>query len=81
MPRWRPPFIDQLAGEDRCHLNGIAVEQGRIHYATAMGETNTAGGWRENKVTGGVVIDVAADEIIARGLCMPRMKQASFIAT
>src|SRR5262245_15712654 len=25
VPRWRPPFITALAGEDRCHLNGLAM--------------------------------------------------------
>src|SRR5262245_10149948 len=25
VPRWRPPFVTALAGEDRCHLNGLAV--------------------------------------------------------
>ncbi len=71
VPRWRPPFIDQLAGEDRCHLNGIAMQDGRIRFVTAMGETNAPVGWRENKVRGGVVIDVASGETVVRGLCMP----------
>jgi len=71
VPQWRPPFIDQLVGEDRCHLNGIAVEDGRIRYATAMGETNRAGGWREGKIGGGIVIDVESGAILSRGLCMP----------
>jgi uncharacterized protein (TIGR03032 family) len=71
VPQWKPPFIDQLAGEDRCHLNGIAVEDGRIAYATAMGETNTAGGWRENKIAGGILMEVPTGEIVTRGLCMP----------
>jgi uncharacterized protein (TIGR03032 family) len=24
-PLWRPPFLSKLAGEDRCHLNGLAL--------------------------------------------------------
>jgi len=71
VPQWRPPFIDRLAGEDRCHLNGIAVEDGAIRYATALGETNEAQGWRENKVAGGIIMDVESGETIAHGLCMP----------
>ena len=27
-PLWRPPFISKLAPEDRCHLNGMAMEEG-----------------------------------------------------
>jgi uncharacterized protein (TIGR03032 family) len=71
VPQWKPPFIDRLAGEDRCHLNGLAVEDGKVAYVTAMGETNTAQGWRENKIEGGVVLDVASGEVVTRGLCMP----------
>src|SRR5678816_559847 len=29
---WRPPFISRLAAEDRCHLNGLAMENGAAHY-------------------------------------------------
>src|SRR5437660_4059277 len=28
-PLWRPPFLSKLAAEDRCHLNGLALEEGR----------------------------------------------------
>jgi uncharacterized protein (TIGR03032 family) len=68
---WRPPFITELAAEDRCHLNGVAVEGGTVRYVTALGESNTPAGWRERKADGGIVIDVLSNEIIARGLCMP----------
>ncbi len=71
VPQWRPPFVDQLVGEDRCHLNGIAVDGGRIAYVTALGATNTANGWRENKVVGGVVLAVPSGAVVAQGLCMP----------
>jgi uncharacterized protein (TIGR03032 family) len=70
-PRWRPPFISHLAPEDRCHLNGLALIDGRIRYVTALGETDTAGGWRANKRDGGILIDVDANRIVARGLSMP----------
>ena len=29
VPRWRPPFVSRLAGEDRCHLNGVGMRDGR----------------------------------------------------
>ena len=29
VPLWRPPFISRLAAEDRCHLNGLALKDGR----------------------------------------------------
>ena len=71
VPRWRPPFITALAAEDRCHLNGLAMVDGRPRYVTALGETDTAGGWRADKPQGGCLIDVPSGEIVARGLSMP----------
>jgi uncharacterized protein (TIGR03032 family) len=70
-PRWRPPFITVLAPEDRCHLNGLGLVEGRPGYVTAHGETDSPGGWRTDKARGGIVIDVAQNAIVARGLSMP----------
>lgn len=71
IPRWRPKFISGYAAEDRCHLNGLEVVDGKPRYVTALGTSDTAGGWRENKSGGGVLIDIESDEIICRGLSMP----------
>ena len=71
VPRWQPPFIRQLARQDFCHLNGLAVADGRPRYVTAFGETDTREGWRPNKVQGGCLIDVDSGETVARGLSMP----------
>jgi uncharacterized protein (TIGR03032 family) len=71
VPRWRPPFVTALSPEDRCHLNGIGQRDGQIRYATALGETDTPAGWRENKRSGGILIDIPSNQIIARGLSMP----------
>ena len=70
-PRWRPKFVSEYAPDDRCHLNGLAVVNGRVKFVTALGETDTAGGWRVNKRNGGILIDIDSDEVIARGLSMP----------
>ena len=71
VPRWRPPFISALAAEDRCHLNGLAVAEGRVRYVTAHGRTDEREGWRPGKVDGGVLIDVPTGEIVVDGLAMP----------
>ncbi len=71
VPRWRPAFVTALAPEDRCHLNGLGMVNNQPKYATALGETDSAGGWRENKANGGVLIDVEVNEILLRGLSMP----------
>jgi uncharacterized protein (TIGR03032 family) len=70
-PVWRPKFITQLTPDDRCHLNGLCVVDGRVKWVTALGETDTGGGWRENKKGGGILIDVGSNEIVARNLSMP----------
>lgn len=70
-PLWKPKFISKLAAEDRCHLNGLAMENGRPKYVTAISETDVADGWRGGRENGGVVIDVTSSDVIARGLSMP----------
>jgi uncharacterized protein (TIGR03032 family) len=74
VPRWKPKFISELKGpEDRCHLNGItrSADGKRIQYVSALGTSNEPQGWRPNKVGGGVIIDVASNEIVASGFAMP----------
>jgi uncharacterized protein (TIGR03032 family) len=71
VPRWRPPFITQLSYEDRCHLNGLAMVDGRPRYVTALSETDTPDGWRPVKASGGCLMEVPSGAIVARGLSMP----------
>ncbi|MEE9386957.1 MAG: TIGR03032 family protein [Nannocystaceae bacterium] len=70
-PLWKPPYISSLAAEDRCHLNGLAMEGGRPAYVTTVSRSDVADGWRDRKKNGGVVVDVRTDEIVADGLSMP----------
>ncbi len=71
VPRWRPSFVSGYADEDRCHLNGLAMRDGVPRYVTALGESNTRQGWRENKRNGGLLIDCLENRVVARGLSMP----------
>jgi uncharacterized protein (TIGR03032 family) len=71
LPMWKPPFISTAVADDRCHLNGLAVADGLPRYVTALAETDTVEGWREQKVTGGCLIDVPGNATIARGFAMP----------
>jgi len=71
VPVWRPWWISGLAGEDRCHLNGLAMVDGVPRYVTALAETDEPHGWRELKGTSGVIVDVVEDRIVTRGLSMP----------
>jgi uncharacterized protein (TIGR03032 family) len=71
VPRWRPPFVTALAAEDRCHLNGLALVDGRPKYVTVLGESDTAKGWRANKPRGGCLMELSSGAVISRGLSMP----------
>ena len=70
-PVWQPPFISALVAEDRCHLNGLAMDGERPAYVTAISRSDVADGWRERRTDGGVVLDVTSGEVVASGLSMP----------
>ncbi|NND81681.1 MAG: TIGR03032 family protein [Gammaproteobacteria bacterium] len=71
VPRWRPPFISGYDLTDRCHLNGLAMRDGKPRYVSALGTTDTPGGWRDNKAFGGMIMDIESNRMIADGLSMP----------
>ncbi len=70
-PFWKPKFISAISAEDRCHLNGVAMENGKPRYVTVLGKTDTMQGWRATKATGGCVIDIETDDVVADNLPMP----------
>jgi uncharacterized protein (TIGR03032 family) len=69
--RWRPTWISSITAEDRCHLNGLAMVEGRPTYVSALAMTDTAQGWRDHRGTGGVLIDIRDNSVVAQGLSMP----------
>ena len=70
-PLWKPKFISQLAPEDRCHLNGMAMEDGYPRYVTAVSQSDIVSGWRERRHEGGVIIDIENDRVVTDQLSMP----------
>ncbi len=70
-PFWKPPFIGKMAHEDRCHLNGMAMDAGRPRFASAFNTGDSRQSWRENITESGVLMDVDSNEVIAHGLSMP----------
>lgn len=71
-PLWRPSFISDLVPDDRCHLNGMALDAaGQPRFVTALGAADTAEGWRAGRAGGGVLISVPDGRIVMDGLCMP----------
>ncbi|SBO44419.1 TIGR03032 family protein [Cyanobium sp. NIES-981] len=70
-PTWAPPFISKLAGDDRCHLNGLALQDGIPTWATACGGSGEPSSWRNNRTKGGVLLHIPSNSITATGLSMP----------
>jgi uncharacterized protein (TIGR03032 family) len=70
-PIWKPEFISKLAAEDRCHLNGLAMQDGLPRYVTAVSRSDVLNGWRQRRHEGGVLIDVQSDRIVTDQLSMP----------
>jgi uncharacterized protein (TIGR03032 family) len=71
VPVWKPPFISGIFGEDRCHLNGLAMENGKPRYVTLCGPSDAAQGWRAFRAGGGMVMDVQTNEVVCDGMSMP----------
>ncbi len=70
-PVWKPEFISEIVAEDRCHLNGLAMVDGKPKYVSAAARSNVANGWRDRRDDGGLIIDVESNAILAEGLSMP----------
>ena len=71
VPLWKPKFISKLAAEDRCHLNGLAMENGKARYVSAICRSDVVNGWRDRRASGGTIIDISDDRIVTEGLSMP----------
>ncbi|MDQ2699936.1 MAG: TIGR03032 family protein, partial [Actinomycetota bacterium] len=71
VPRWAPPFITEIKGGDRCHLNGLALRDGRPRYVTMLGTSDEPGGWRPRKASGGVLFDIETNQPVVEHISMP----------
>jgi uncharacterized protein (TIGR03032 family) len=70
-PIWKPPWLTAVVPEDRCHLNGLALEHGEPAYVTAVSRSDVADGWRDRRASGGVVVHVPTGDVVVDGLSMP----------
>ena len=68
---WQPSFVSALRPEDRCHLNGLAMQDGRPRFVTAAGRTDAPRAWRDTRIGQGCAIDVGSGEVVAGDLTMP----------
>ncbi|WP_220458603.1 TIGR03032 family protein [Vibrio diabolicus] len=71
VPRWKPPFISELVAEDRCHLNGMAMKDGKPKYVSTFNQSDSKGAWRHERRLDGTIIDVDSNEILVDDLIMP----------
>lgn len=71
VPRWQPHFISELVPEDRCHLNGMALKDGKPAYVTTFSQYDTAGMWRKGEKFNGTLMDVETNKILLNDLTMP----------
>jgi len=51
-----------LSPQDRCHLNGMAMTEGRPCYVAGLGEADAADSWQKNKGRVGVLIDIDSSQ-------------------
>lgn len=69
--RWKPKFITELVPEDRCHLNGMAMVDGRPKYVTTFNMEDSRDSWSSGRIDYGTLIDIDTDEILIEGMIMP----------
>ena len=71
VPQWHPRFVTDLVPEDRCHLNSLAMQEGKPKYVTCLNTGDTGESWKKTLPEGGVVLDVESGEVVAGDLPMP----------
>ena len=69
--RWKPKFISELVPEDRCHLNGMAMKNGKPKYVTTFNMENSKDSWSKERIDYGTLIDIDTNEILIEGMIMP----------
>ena len=70
LPQWKPPFISAVTAEDRCHLNGLVMADGRPQYRRRRPDGH-ARRMASRKAHGGCLIDIPQNAIVASGFSMP----------
>jgi len=75
-----PPWITKTdkglpPGEDRCHLNGLCLVDGKPRYVTASCNKDYHMAWRDHMLKGGLVYDIIEDRVVVDGLTCPHSPQ------
>lgn len=69
--KWQPPFVSGLFPEDRCHLNGMAMKDGKPRFASMFSQTDEVNGWKDGPKNTGLIMDIETNEVLVDGLFMP----------
>ena len=69
-PIWVPPFIEGFVPEDRCHLNGLAVENDQLRFVSMLGTGTEKAAWRTDR-SKGAIFDLSNNKVVASDLWMP----------
>ncbi len=69
--KWKPKFISELVPEDRCHLNGMAMKDGKPKYVTTFNMEDSRDSWSKERIDYGTLIDIDTNEILIEGMIMP----------
>ena len=69
--RWKPPFISELVPEDRCHLNGMAMRDGKPRYVTTFNKFDERDSWTKENPHDGTLIDIKTNTTLIEGMVMP----------
>ena len=70
-PKWHPPFITELSPDDRCHLNGLAMQDGQPAFVSMLGRSDTKEGWRGKHHEAGLIMDIRTNDVLLENLPMP----------
>ncbi len=70
-PLWMPRWVGALRPEERSPVSGVGVRDGVAATVTLFGCGDGEVPWREGRATGGAVVDVVTDEVVANGLAVP----------
>jgi uncharacterized protein (TIGR03032 family) len=74
---WKPPFVSKIAAEDRCHLNGLAMQDGTPRFVTCVGRSDVVDGWRSHRRDGGLLMEIEDGRVLAEGFSMPHSPRVS----
>jgi len=69
---WKPPFVTNLARDNRCGLSGLGLYDQDHHCVTMWGRSNEPDGWRKDFAGGGCVMLLKDSSVYCEGLCLPR---------